>query len=502
MEADALVVLLVEDDADDALLLRGMLGDVPSSGIRLVHVLCLEEALAQLAAERFDAVLLDLSLPDSHGLETFHRLHAHAPQTPVVVLSGLDDEAVALQAVQAGAQDYLTKAHVDGPLIVRSIHYAVERQRAAHYQALLAERERFHEAVAHMSDGIVVADAQWRLISANRAACLLLHLPEDAVRRLRLDDVLRPFALSAPLDELHGSIARVDAFEISRLGTGPPLHLDARLNRLPDAAGRPATLVLTVCDVTQERRDQRLRLDFLMVVSHKLRTPLAVLLAYLRLLSELPDHQLVEELQRGLGVCLAQAQRLDELLGQLLELKGPAGREAEVAAEPTEVNAVLEEALEEVRLRYPDVRLELTTSIAPDARTSACNPEHLAFVLDRLLDNAAKFGDKDPVRLRVATERVGEDRLRVTVADNGPGIPHEHLDRIFEGFVQIEDLPTGQVPGLGVGLYLARRAVEAHGGTITVQSHLGQGTTFAFTVSAPRPAAPARRRAPRRAAPP
>ena len=498
MDGEPLAVLLVEDDPEDALLLRRMLDEVPNARIRLAHVPRLREALARLAAERFDAVLLDLSLPDSQGLETFEQLHAQAPQTPVVVLSGLDDEMVALRAVQEGAQDYLTKLRVDGPLIVRSIRYAVERQRAAHYHALLEERERLHEAVAYMSDGIVVADAQWRLTSANHAASLLLNLPEGAVGRLLLDDVLRPFALSVPLAQLHDSTERVDALEISRPGTAPPLYLDARLTRLPDDAGRPATLVLTVRDVTQERRDQRLRLDLLMVVSHKLRTPLAVLLAYLRLLGELPDRDLLVELRRAVEVCLGQAQRLDGLLSQLLELKAASSGDAEVRAEPTGIGAALDAALQEVRRGHRDVSLELSATIAPDAAYTDCGPEHLAFVLGRLLDNAAKFGDKQPVCVRVTTERTGGDWLRVTVADNGPGIPHEHHDRIFEGFLQIEHLPTGQVPGLGVGLHMVKRAVEAHGGTVTVQSQLGQGTAVSFTLPAAEAAAEARRRPTRR----
>jgi signal transduction histidine kinase len=103
-------------------------------------------------------------------------------------------------------------------------------------------------------------------------------------------------------------------------------------------------------------------------------------------------------------------------------------------------------------------------------------------VLDNLLDNAVKFGDKEPMRITVRAERQDEEWLRVAVTDNGPGIPHEYTDRVFDEFVQVEDLATGKVPGLGLGLCMAKQVVEAYGGTITIESCIGQGSTVSFVL--------------------
>jgi signal transduction histidine kinase len=127
--AEPIRLLLVEDDPNDALLLRRMLGGVRAARFALTHVERMALALARLADERFDVVLLDLSLPDSHGLETFSRVDAAAPTVPVVVLSGLSDEAVSVSAVQKGAQDYLVKGQVTGEVLVRAVRYAIERHR-------------------------------------------------------------------------------------------------------------------------------------------------------------------------------------------------------------------------------------------------------------------------------------------------------------------------------------------------------------------------------------
>ena len=129
-------VLLVEDNPTDALLLREMLAEVASVRLVLTVVGQFAEALACLQAERFDAVLLDLSLPDSTGLDTVIRVQEQAPDVPLVVLTGHDDETLAVQTLQQGAQDYLVKGQVDRPLLERALRYAIERQR------LLAELEK------------------------------------------------------------------------------------------------------------------------------------------------------------------------------------------------------------------------------------------------------------------------------------------------------------------------------------------------------------------------
>src|SRR5206468_278324 len=123
-------VLLVEDNPGDARLLVELVRDTNAGLFKLEHVERLEAAIERLTSDKFDLVLLDLSLPDEQGLSTIFRAHACAPKVPIVVLTGLDDEALAIKAVRAGAQDYLVKGRVDGDLLVRSIRYATERGRA------------------------------------------------------------------------------------------------------------------------------------------------------------------------------------------------------------------------------------------------------------------------------------------------------------------------------------------------------------------------------------
>ena len=138
----ALKVLLIEDNPGDARWIQLMLAEAGGELFQLERADRLGSGLERLAAGGIGMVLLDLSLPDSQGLGTFARLHAQAPALPIIVMSGLDDETVAVQAVHGGAQDYLVKGHVDGHLLVRAMRYAIERKRTADQLARYAEELR------------------------------------------------------------------------------------------------------------------------------------------------------------------------------------------------------------------------------------------------------------------------------------------------------------------------------------------------------------------------
>ncbi len=488
MEDSPVSVLLVEDDTDDAVLLRAMLDEVPQTPIRLTHARRLEEALAQAASHRFDAALVDLSLPDSQGLATFAALHQAQPALPIVVLTGLDDQTVAMTAVHEGAQDYLVKGQVNGSVLVRSIRYAIARQRASYYRALLAERERFDAAISQMSDGIIVLEKDWRIGTANRAAHLLLDLPAD-VAAMPLTEALSRFSVSIDLLALQSDAEPFTAFEISRTGTHPPLHIDARLSRLFDERREFSGAVLVLRDVTDERLARHVQASFITTVPHKLRTPLALLGGYLQLAKHMKPDQLAREWPHVSAVCEAEVESLTAIVQKLLDFEALSTWQLAEVLRHTDVAAVADTVVERLHDRYPGRSIEVQMDIAADAAFVDSTPEHLEFILDELMGNAVKFAERDPVCIRLEVVRESRERLRFAVTDNGPGIPHEYYDRIFEGFVQVEERVTGQVPGLGIGLRLVKQIVEACGGSIWVTAQLGVGSTFTFVLPAPPPGA-------------
>jgi sigma-B regulation protein RsbU (phosphoserine phosphatase) len=191
-------VLIVEDDELDEQLLRAMLHEAPIA-FEIEAVPRLGQALERLNAPGIDVVLSDLSLLDSRGIETFRRLYRHPSRAPILVLSGHNDESMALRTVEEGAQDYLVKGHFDSSLLVRSIRYAIRR--AASEMALEEERNLLRSVIDNVPDSIFVKDAQGRYLLGNieHARRLGIDDPDSIVGQTSFDffpeEVARAFAI-------------------------------------------------------------------------------------------------------------------------------------------------------------------------------------------------------------------------------------------------------------------------------------------------------------------
>jgi sigma-B regulation protein RsbU (phosphoserine phosphatase) len=184
MEAKPIKVLLVEDNPEDVFLLDRILQKARGAQFQLESVESLGGALERLKKDAIDVILLDLSLTDSHGLETFSAVQTAAPEIPIIVLSGLDDETVALKAVHAGAQDYLVKGRVDSQLIMRAMVYAIERAQAK--VALFKAEEKYRSIFVNAVEGIFQTTPEGRYISVNPALTRIYGYssPEELIASL------------------------------------------------------------------------------------------------------------------------------------------------------------------------------------------------------------------------------------------------------------------------------------------------------------------------------
>lgn len=192
MTTDVIRILLVEDSTADARLIEELLADVPTAQFTINRASNLKEALLRLADGGIDVVLLDLSLPDVQGLDTFIEARIQVPNVPLVVLSGLDDETLAMKAVQAGAQDYLVKGHVDGHLLVRSMRYAIERHHAEELRRKLFAADR-QAAIGQLAAGVAHE-------ISNPSAFIRVNLSamrEHMARLKRVFDSLRGYGSAA-----------------------------------------------------------------------------------------------------------------------------------------------------------------------------------------------------------------------------------------------------------------------------------------------------------------
>jgi signal transduction histidine kinase len=356
--------LLIEDNPGDVRLIREMLREAGAGQavLELRHADRLSAGLDQLSAGGVDVVLLDLSLPDSQGMDTYATVHRTAPAIPIVVLSGTDDENVAVRAVQEGAQDYLVKGRVDGAAILRSTRYAIERQRLeAARRDLERQRDEFFSSVSH--------DLRTP-VAAIKAAISVVLANEPANMPAALHRLLGNIDLAA--DELASLIE--DLLEIARL-----------------QAGRVELW--------------RSEVDLRDVVSRAVRA----------------------------------VEPLVQLRGQRLELSLP----------------------------------ESAVQVSVDA-------ERLGRVLRNLLGNAQKYGH-DGGAIGVTLRR-DADQVCISITDDGPGIPAEEQERIFERFHRVKNSSSAGPVGSGLGLAIARGLVDLHGGRLWVESTPGYGSAFHVTL--------------------
>ena len=260
-------VLLVEDNAGDARLLRELLRDAPAFRHELTHVERLAEAQAAVQQKQADVVLLDLSLPDGTGMSTVARMLEAAPDVPIIVLTGLDDESTAVHAVHAGAQDYLVKGQADGGMVARSISYARERKRLEQERRDLLARE--HEARLAAEAAVLARDEVLRVVShdlGNSLSAILVmatvllrtHTQESHDANAKRIDSIRMIA--EQMQRLRQDLLDVSMIEAGRLSMDArPVDVGKVLERaceLYSALATEKSIALVCSQIDDSRRVQ------------------------------------------------------------------------------------------------------------------------------------------------------------------------------------------------------------------------------------------------------
>jgi len=339
---------------------------------------------------------------------------------------------------------------------------------------LTEERDRAGQILDALDDGVLLLDGAGRLLVANPAARSWFGLPDDLRPGLPVQRVLGAPQVSALAEE--AAEAGAPMVGTLTLVFPEPRTLTMRAFPLADR-GPTGRIVVTMTDITQRRRLEVLRRDFVANASHELKTPVAAVRVLAEtLLTALPDDP--EAGRRFAERIAREAERLDLLVRDLLDLSRVERGTLDV--EPVDLVGLAKEVVGGYGELAEERRIRLHSELRPQVSMRGDRAQ-LGLLLSNLLDNALRYTPaKGTVCVRLDAT---ESRAVIQVSDTGQGIPARELSRVFERFYRVDKARARQTGGTGLGLAIVRHVAEAHGGTVGVDSELGRGSTF--TVSLP-----------------
>jgi two-component system phosphate regulon sensor histidine kinase PhoR len=347
---------------------------------------------------------------------------------------------------------------------------SLTRNLATRLSSLEADRARMAAILSGMIEGVLVVNAHGRLQLANEAARRMLRI-DDGVEGRHYPEIVRQPAVARQIAAaLAGS--PTESVELTGLRDSE-VTLIARTAPVDAAPGRGAVVVLH--DITDLRRADRIRRDFVANVSHELRTPLTAIRGYVEALADATP----EESRRFLEIVARHSLRMERLVRDLLRLaRLDAGQEV-LERVPCSIESLFAAVETDLAEPIASRRQQVEREIAPDATTVEGDPAKLQDAIRNLLENATNHSPEGG-RIRMHASR-RQGRLFITVTDDGPGIPPNDLTRIFERFYRVDKSRTrdGKDPGgTGLGLSIVRHLVELHGGRVSAANRPERGAVF------------------------
>jgi len=536
-------LLLIEDSEDDALLL---VRELRKAGFDpdFARVDTPQELEAALVGSTWDAVIADYNMPAFTGLDALRIIQAKGLDLPFILVSGVIGEEKAVEAMKAGAHDYIMKGNFPRLALERELRDAeVRRERRqaekdlhrAHdelemrvqkrtaeleranevLRSEVSERKRVEEALRESRQesqflgniielssqpfGVGYQDGRFGIVNA--AFEQLTGFTADELRSLDWAESLTPPEWReiefAKLDELlsTGRPVRYEKEYIRKDGSRVPVELLVHLTT--NAAGKPEYFHAFVTDITERKQTEqkllrakeaaeaanRAKSQFLANMSHELRTPMTGVLGMLDLVQEGP---LNTQQRENIEMAQKSGRSLLRIIKDVLDLTKIESGKLSLEEAPFILRECVAGAIDII---VPEARrrgLDLISTMADDLPKNVVGDRvRLQQVITNLCGNAVKFTDKGKVEVRVVAGGLkpdGRREITLSVSDTGIGIPKDKRDAIFHSFSQADDSDTRQYGGTGLGLAISREIAERMGGAITFESEEGVGSTFSVTI--------------------
>jgi PAS domain S-box-containing protein len=453
-----------------------------------------EEGLATIKGDPrgFEVVLLDLKMPGLSGMEVLEQAREVNPSLLVVVITGYATVDAAVEAMKKGAYDFIAKPFSPDQLRLivnraqekRRLELEAEQLRAEAARSLrdvATEKSKVRTIVNCMADGILVTDREGRIVLTNPAAGRMLGIDAHACLEQPLHEAVEHEEL---IEAVTGVLepANPEVTTISQEHRFGDSLIRAHTAAVKSEEGEVLGTVTVLEDMTYLLELDRMKGDFIAMVSHELRSPISAIVQNMNLILDGLVGETTEKQRHLLSRAKERSKGLLDLIADLLEISKIEAGMTMQRKEPLRVEEVVRTVVELMEGEAQAKRISLTTKLDASLPLVLGDKENLEGVFTNLVSNAIKYTPEGGT-VHIETCADG-DYVKTVVKDTGIGISEEDLPQIFDKFARVKTEKTRGIVGTGLGLSIVKNIIEAHLGSIAVESKEGKGTTF--TVILPR----------------
>ncbi|MBN2754967.1 MAG: response regulator [Candidatus Goldbacteria bacterium] len=510
MKIRAIRVLLIEDNKNDVFLMKNMLAGSSIIKPEIVPVESIAAGLEKLRNEKFDIIILDLSLPDSAGLNGLEKIRAIESETPVMITTGHEDEKTAIESTNMGAQSYFVKGDINGVNLIQTIIYSIDSTRLSKEVELSGRKLRLF--MENATDSLSIWDGDLKLIDANAAFMSFFG-----------DGTKKENVIGKPIEEVYDDVKISGLYNefVKVIKTGVPFVID---DMVPDVKLKQIVfsgsafkvgdgMGLMLKNMTEIKISEKimrtsyeklkeldmLKSTFIAMISHELRTPLTSIKGFVAFLLKGVGGKVEDQQREYLEIIRNNSNRLLSLINELLDFSKIESGTFSVDKKDTDIKNVVESTVKDISSVAQQKKIQVIVNPDGVVPVLPVDPMRLSQVLINIINNSIKFSPEE-TKIIIDMEKIagrqlhapdyadasfdeGEEYLRIAIKDGGPGITKENLDKVFERFYQVKNIKNRGY-GIGLGLAISKNIVEAHRGAIWAESD-GPGKGAVFNIILP-----------------
>lgn len=470
-------ILIVDDDEDDFLITGEFIRKIPNYQFQIDWSFQFSDAIEKVKHCNYDLYFVDYFLGPKTGLDFIKEAINLDCKDPIILLTGKGNRTIDLQAMQAGAYDYLVKSELSAEKLERCIRYSLER--AASVKALKDNERKFRNIFEKSKDMVFVTDADLNFKDVNDAGTELLEYSKVDLLKMNLFDLLASQPLKDSLEEKFRKEGTINDMEVDvRTAKKVTRNCVLSLSEETDMDGEKYTQGI-LHDITNLKRAEKANLQIqklaitsrlVRTLAHEIRNPLNnINLSTEQLLAESKS----EEGKPYIDIINRSSKRIDNLINELLN----SSRQGEMAVKEHSLQSIMDESIAAALDRLTLKKIQLNVSYANNHLKIMGDAEKLKIAFLNIIINAIEAMQEDKGKLSISIRNIGLEHV-VIIEDNGCGISPENFSRLFEPYF------TTKPDGVGLGLASALGTLQSHQAFIDVQSKVNEGTAFLITFKA------------------